>query len=78
MNPSEIKTLSDRELRVNAEEPNTDIINAMFKKIQTLTIACERQDAAVLHQAKMVTEAIKFTKEQVKGAPKDKQAKIIE
>ena len=77
-NPGEIETLSDGELRVDAEGPNNDIINAMFKKIQTLTITCERQDAAVLRQAKMVTEAIKFTKEQVKDAPRDKQAKIIE
>ena len=72
MNPDSIKTLSDEELHINTEEPNKDIINAMFKKIQTLTITCEQADTAVLRQAKMVTESIKFTKEQVKGAFREK------
>ena len=49
VNPSEIKTLSDRELHINTEEPNNDIVNTMFKKIQTLTITYECQDTAVLH-----------------------------
>ena len=38
VNLSEIKTLSDKELHINAKEPNNNIVNTMFKKIQTLTI----------------------------------------
>ena len=33
VNLSEIKTLSDKELHINTEELNNDIINTMFKKI---------------------------------------------
>ncbi|MCJ1341631.1 hypothetical protein MMC09_006927, partial [Bachmanniomyces sp. S44760] len=78
VNPPSIETLSDEELRIDAEEPNKDIVNTMFKKIQTLMITCEQQDTTVLRQAKMVTESIKFTKEQVKGASREKQAQIIQ
>ena len=63
--PAVIQPISDDDSPVDDEMGPGGNSEAMFEKIQALTAICERQDVSILRQAKMITNALTFTKDQL-------------